>query len=151
MLLTAVQNAHPERTMIPVPVFVNRTGSRLTAGGAREQAPGDKSMIYELRIYSCLPGRLPDLMRRFEDHTLRIWDRHGIEQAGFWTTLVGSSNNDLTYMLRWPSLAERETRWNAFIADPEWQTARRASEANGPLLSNVSSQFLTPTGFSSQK
>jgi hypothetical protein len=107
-------------------------------------------MIYELRIYTCLPGRLPDLMRRFEDHTLGLWERHGIEQAGFWTTLIGNSNNDLTYMLRWPSLAAREERWSAFIADPEWQEARKASEANGPIVANVASQFLTPTGFSSQ-
>jgi hypothetical protein len=108
-------------------------------------------MIYELRIYTCLPGRLPDLMRRFEDHTLALWGRHGIEQAGFWTTVIGTSNNDLTYMLRWNSLAERETRWAAFMADPEWQAAREASEENGPLLSNVSSQLLTPTSFSSVK
>lgn len=108
-------------------------------------------MIYELRIYTCLPGRMADLQRRFADHTLALWERHGIEQAGFWTTLIGNSNNDLTYMLRWNSLAERETRWNAFMADPEWQAARKASEANGPLLSNVSSQLLTPTSFSSVK
>ena len=108
-------------------------------------------MIYELRIYTCLPGRLPDLMRRFEDHTLALWERHGIAQAGFWTTVIGNSNNDLTYMLCWNSMAERETRWAAFVADPEWQAARAASEANGPLLSNVSSQFLAPTGFSSLK
>ena len=108
-------------------------------------------MIYELRIYTCLPGRLPDLQRRFADHTLALWERHGIEQAGFWTTLIGNSNNDLTYMLRWNSMAERETRWNAFMADPEWQAARKASEANGPLLSNVASQLLAPTSFSSVK
>ncbi|MDB5542607.1 MAG: hypothetical protein JWQ89_4334 [Devosia sp.] len=108
-------------------------------------------MIYELRIYTCPPGRLPDLMRRFEDHTLKLWERHGIEQAGFWTTLIGNSNNDLTYMLRWPSLAAREDRWAAFLADPEWQEARKASEANGPIVANVASQLLTPTGFSSQR
>ena len=108
-------------------------------------------MIYELRIYTCLPGRLPDLQRRFEDHTLEIWKRHGIEQAGFWTTTIGNSNNDLTYMLRWNSMGERETKWAAFVADPEWHAARDASEANGPLLANVSSQFLTPTRFSSVK
>ncbi|MBN9310533.1 NIPSNAP family protein, partial [Devosia sp.] len=81
-------------------------------------------MIYELRIYRCLPGRLPALIKRFEDATLRIWDRHGIEQAGFWTTVVGDSNNDLTYMIRWASMADREARWGAFVTDPEWIAAR---------------------------
>jgi hypothetical protein len=108
-------------------------------------------MIYELRIYTCLPGRLPDLQRRFQDHTLALWERHGIEQAGFWTTVIGSSNNDLTYMVRWNSMAERETKWTAFATDPDWIAARNASEANGPLLANVTSQFLTPTSFSSVK
>ena len=105
-------------------------------------------MIYELRVYSCLPGRLSALIKRFENDTLRIWERHGIQQAGFWTTLVGASNNDLTYMIRWASLADRETRWNAFVSDPEWIAARTASEADGPILSNVASQFLAPTKFS---
>lgn len=106
-------------------------------------------MIYELRIYTCLPGKLPDLQRRFQDHTLALWKKHGIEQAGFWTTTIGSSNNDLTYMVRWNSMAERETKWTAFATDPDWVAARNASEANGPLLANVSSQFLTPTSYSS--
>ena len=68
-------------------------------------------MIYELRIYSCIPGRLPLLLKRFEDHTLKIWERHGIRQAGFWTVLVGDGNNDLHYLLAWESLAEREKVW----------------------------------------
>jgi hypothetical protein len=106
-------------------------------------------MIYEMRIYRCLPGRLPALLKRFETATLRIWERHGIRQAGFWTTLVGESNNDLTYMLAWESMAERETKWTAFMADPEWQQKRAESEKDGPILSNVQNAFLQPTAFSS--
>ena len=105
-------------------------------------------MIYELRIYKCLPGRLPALLKRFEEHTLRLWDKHGIVQAGFWTTAIGESNNDLTYLIRWDSLADRETRWPAFLADPEWVAARTASEADGVIVANISSQLLAPTKFS---
>lgn len=105
-------------------------------------------MIYELRVYSCLPGRLPALLKRFENDTLRIWDKHGIVQAGFWTTAVGESSNDLTYMIRWASLAERETKWAAFVSDPEWIAAKNASEADGLIVANISSQFLSPTKFS---
>jgi len=71
-------------------------------------------MIYELRIYRTMPGKMPALLNRFQNHTLKIWERHGIRQAGFWTTLVGESSYDLTYMLAWESLAERETKWTAF-------------------------------------
>ena len=58
-------------------------------------------MLYEMRNYHCLPGRLPNLLARFNDHTLEIWAKHGIRQVGFWTTLIGSSNQELTYMLAW--------------------------------------------------
>jgi hypothetical protein len=68
-------------------------------------------MIYELRIYRCVPGRLPTLLSRFANETLRIWEKHGIRQAGFWTTLIGRSNHEITYMLAWDSMAEREKRW----------------------------------------
>ena len=105
-------------------------------------------MIYELRIYRALPGRMPNLLARFNDHTLRIWERHGIRQAGFWTTLAGGSLNELTYMLAWESLADRETRWAAFQADPEWRKAREDSERDGPIVADLSNRFLTPTAFS---
>jgi hypothetical protein len=108
-------------------------------------------MIYELRIYRTLPGRLPNLLARFQNHTLRIWEKHGIRQAGFWTTLVGESNNELTYLLMWESLAEREKKWGAFVVDPEWLAVRDESEKDGPINANVSNQLLTPTAFSTVK
>ncbi len=106
-------------------------------------------MFDELRIYTTIPGRLPNLLARFRDHTLRIWEKHGIRQAGFWTTLVGPDNNDLTYMLAWESLAEREMKWGAFMSDPDWISARAESEKDGPINARVASSFLTPTAFSS--
>ncbi len=108
-------------------------------------------MIHELRIYDCAPGRLPALLDRFENITLKIWDRFGIKQAGFWTTVVGESNHQLIYLLEWESMAEREQKWNAFQADPEWQEKRAATEKDAPIVANVSSQLLTPTAFSSVK
>ena len=106
-------------------------------------------MIYELRIYRCMPNRLPDLVNRFDTITLKLWEKHGIRQAGFWTTLVGESNQDLTYMLAWESLAEREEKFGAFQSDPEWIEKRAATEANGPMVATISSQFLQPTSYSS--
>ena len=108
-------------------------------------------MIYELRVYHCLPGRLPALLKRFETITLGIWERHGIRQAGFWTTLVGTSNQTLTYLLAWESLAERETKWTAFQSDPEWLSIRAESEKDGPINATISNAFLSPTAFSALK
>jgi len=104
--------------------------------------------IFELRTYHAMPGRLPDLLRRFETITLPIWTRFGIRQAGFWTFSVGGSNHDLVYLLAWESMAEREQKWNAFMADPEWLEKRKQTEANGPIVSSYTNAFLQPTAFS---
>ena len=106
-------------------------------------------MLYELRIYDCCPGRLPALLDRFNTITLKIWERHGIRQAGFWTTVIGESNQQLVYLLAWESLAEREQTWNAFQADPEWIEKRAETERERPIVANVSSQIMAPTSFSS--
>ncbi|MBY5337294.1 NIPSNAP family protein [Rhizobium leguminosarum] len=108
-------------------------------------------MIYELRIYDCLPGRLPALLNRFAEHTLTIWDKHGIKQAGFFTTIVGESSQRLTYLIAWESLADREVKWKAFTTDPAWLKARDESERDGQIISNISSQLLSPTAFSAVK
>ena len=108
-------------------------------------------MIYELRIYHAAPGSLPALLVRFQNRTLPIWERHGIRQAGFWTTLVGESNRRLTYMLAWDSLAEREKRWGAFLADAEWIATSAETEKDGQLVQNISNELLAPTAFSSVK
>lgn len=108
-------------------------------------------MIYELRVYRALPGRLPALLARFNDHTLRIWERLGIRQVGFWTTLVGESASELTYMIAWESLADRQAKWTAFQSDPEWIRVRNESEKDGPINANISNQLLAPTAFSALK
>jgi hypothetical protein len=105
-------------------------------------------MIYELRIYRATPGRLPALSARFQNHTLKIWDRLGIRQVGFWTTIVGDSNQELTYMLAWENMAERETRWNAFMVDPEWLAVSAESEKNGQLIADIRNTLLAPTAYS---
>jgi hypothetical protein len=105
-------------------------------------------MIYELRIYRCVPGRMPALLSRFENETLRLWEKHGIRQAGFWTTLIGKSSQEITYMLAWDTMAEREKRWGAFLADPEWLAVAAETEKDGPLVETISNQLLVPTAFS---
>ena len=105
-------------------------------------------MIHEMRVYHCLPGRLPALLKRFETITLDIWKRHGIRQAGFWTVLVGESNQDLVYLLAWESMAERERIWNGFMNDPEWIAKRAETERDGQIVASITNSFLQPTSFS---
>ncbi|TIL32461.1 MAG: NIPSNAP family protein [Mesorhizobium sp.] len=105
-------------------------------------------MIYELRVYRASTGNLPALLKRFETITLNLWEKHGIRQVGFFTTLVGTSNNELTYLIAWESLAEREQRWTAFQSDPDWISARAETDRNGQLTANITNQILQPTVFS---
>jgi hypothetical protein len=111
----------------------------------------ENTMIYELRVYQCIPGKLPALLKRFETKTLDVWKKHGIRPTGFWTVLIGDGNNDLHYLLAWESLAERDKKWAAFQSDPEWITARAKTEEDGPIVGNIVNQLLVPTSFSSVK
>ena len=105
-------------------------------------------MIHELRVFHCVPGRLRALLKRFENDTLRLFEKHGIKQLGFWTVAIGESNNDLFLILQWESLAEREQKFGAFLKDPEWLDVRWKSEADGPLEATITNTILVPTAFS---
>jgi hypothetical protein len=108
-------------------------------------------MLYEMRIYHAMPGRLPALNKRFENYTLKMWDKFGIRQVGFWTQIVGDSTNDLYYILAWESLAEREQKWGAFATNPEWLAIRAETEKDGPLVSHITNMILAPTNYSKLK
>lgn len=106
-------------------------------------------MIYELRKYTCMPNRRPDVVERTAKDVLPLWERHGIEQVGAWNVSVGNwSNNAFIYLLRWESLADREVKWKEFMSDPDWVHARARTEANGALVESVQNQLLKPTAFS---
>jgi hypothetical protein len=105
-------------------------------------------VIYEIREYTAVPGRMPALVRRFNDHTLRLFERHGMEVAFISVTAVGdNSNNELVYLLRFDDLGDMERKWAAFQADRDWKQARRASEEDGPLVARISRRVLNPSPF----
>ncbi len=108
-------------------------------------------MVYELRVYHCMPGRLSDINKRFENTTLRLWERHGIRPVGFWTDIIGNSNQKLTYMLEWNNLTEREQKWNAFTTDPEWLAARAETEKSAEIIARIENSILAPTVYSRMK
>jgi hypothetical protein len=124
---------------------------RRSAGSHVPTRKQETLMIHEMRIYHCAPGRLPALNARFSNITLGFFEKYGIRQVGFWTTLVGASNQTLTYLLAWESLAERETTWNAFARDPEWIAARAATEAESIIVERIENFFLSPTAYSALK
>ena len=104
-------------------------------------------MIYEYRAYYVMPGRMPDIQRRFAEVTMKLFKKHGVNVVGFWETIIGESN-EMVYILSWADLGERDRIWKTFMADPEWLAARKASEANGPLVERVVNKIWRPASFS---
>ncbi|MBI4284044.1 MAG: NIPSNAP family protein [Chloroflexi bacterium] len=104
-------------------------------------------MLYELRVYEVIPGKMADVNARFANVTTKLFEKHGIRPMGFWQSIIGASN-EFIYILAWQSLAEREQKWNAFQEDPEWLAARVASEPAGPMVSRVVNSILRPTTYS---
>ena len=105
-------------------------------------------MIYEYRVYEALPGKLPELNSRFRNHTLKMFERHGIKNIAYWTPSVGDYNNRLIYIVAFEDAQQRDRAWASFQADPEWQRVRSESETNGPLVARVTNSLLTPTDYS---
>jgi len=107
-------------------------------------------VLYELRIYEAVPGKLPALNDRFSTYTLKFFEKHGIKVVGFWTEDIGTSNR-LLYVLGYESLADREKKWTAFMNDPDWLQVRAKTEAGGPLVARVINSILRPTAYSPMK
>lgn len=118
------------------------------AGATRARTGPRDTRMYELRIYTINPGKAEALHNRFRTTTLRLFKKHGVESVGYWMP-VDPNDLRLHFLLRYPSREAREASWKAFLADPDWQAAYKASEAAGPILAKgPESYFLSPTDYS---
>src|SRR5208283_5494783 len=122
-----------------------------SASGEKEQggAMGGSTVVYELRIYHVVPGKIENLVARFRDHTMKLFADHGIKSVAYWTALdepVKSST--FFYILEHPSRKAAAANWKAFQEDPEWKSVKAKTEENGKLVEKVDSTFLTLTDFS---
>ncbi len=105
-------------------------------------------MIHELRIYTAHPGKLPAVIARFRDHTLALFEKHGMTNVAYWTNAIGGRSDELWYILGFTDLAHRERAWAAFAADTAWQAVRAESEKDGPLVHHIENRILAPTNYS---
>ncbi|MGA9800108.1 MAG: NIPSNAP family protein [Terriglobales bacterium] len=112
-------------------------------------AAGTTSTVYELRIYHANEGKLDDLLKRFREHTMTLFEKHGMKNVAYWTPLDDPlKGRTLIYILAHPSREAATNNWKAFVDDPEWQKVRDASEVNGKLVEKVDSTFMALTDFS---
>jgi hypothetical protein len=124
------------------------TGQLFDGGDA--EAQGRK--VFELRTYTAPEGKLDELLARFRNDTTRIFEKHGMDNIGYWVpTDSPASANTLIYILAHDSRDAATKSWAAFREDPEWLAVRDRSQANGPLTTNVQSVFLESTDFSPMK
>ena len=123
----------------------------LPANSSDKAAPDQSASttVYELRVYHTYEGKLDDLLRRFREHTMQLFEKHGIHNMAYWTpTDDPLKGKTLFYILAHPSRDAATANWKAFRDDPEWQEVQKKSEANGKLVEKVDSTFLTLTDFS---
>lgn len=108
--------------------------------------------VFEIRRYTTLEGRLDALNARFRDHTVRLFQKHGMTNIGYWTPVDEQmSRNTLIYVLAHPDLETAKKNWEAFRSDPEWIKTRTTSEAQGKIVEKVDSMFLTAADYSPLK
>lgn len=117
---------------------------------SRSGAPDqDSGGVFELRVYHAAPGKLGELEARFRDHTIKIFDRHGLKSVAYWTPMdEPDKSNTLIYILQHPSREAAAANWKAFQDDPEWKSVKEKSEANGKLVDKVDSTYMAMTDFS---
>jgi len=120
--------------------------------GASNQATparADSETVYELRVYHANEGKLEDLLRRFRDHTTKLFERHGIKNVAYWVPVdEPAKSNTLIYILERASRQAAAANWKAFQDDPEWKSVRDKSEEKGKLVINVESTYMALTDFS---
>jgi hypothetical protein len=109
--------------------------------------PAKDTRLYEMRTYYAAPGKLDALNARFRDHTLKLFEKHGITNIAYWLP-AENPDNKLVYLLAFPSREARDNSFKSFGADPDWKAVVTASEKDGKLVTKVESLFLQPTDFS---
>ena len=136
------------RTLLQAAPFLPAT---LWAASQQDKANPmpSSTAVYELRIYHAAPGKLAELLARFRDHTVKLFDRHGLKSVAYWTPVEEpQKSNTLVYILQHPSREEATANWKSFQDDPEWKSVRDKSEVNGKLTEKIDSTFMVLTDFS---
>ncbi len=121
----------------------------LCLGAVTVVRAADNARVYEMRIYTTEAGKLPDLMTRFRDHTVKLFEKHGMVNIGYWVPAEAKdgADNKLIYLLEHKSREAAKASFKAFGADPAWQEVRKKSEAGGKIVAKVDSIFLAPADF----
>jgi len=126
------------------------SGNFIQFNGVAEAQSSDR--VFELRTYTTNPGRLDALHARFADHTIALFERHGMTNIGYFVPQDAPlAENTLIYVLAHDSREAAKASWAAFRADPDWQKAYEASISDGPIVDKPESVFMDATDYSMMK
>ncbi|AZN41272.1 NIPSNAP family protein [Paenibacillus albus] len=103
-------------------------------------------MLYELRIYHVVPGRMQELLDRFRDHTLKLFEKHDLKVTNFWLN-ADETKNQFYYVFEHTDQAAREKNFQAFLDDPEWLELVKRTESNGPLYEKIEEIYMNNAPF----
>ncbi len=138
----------PAAALLPTATWAAASAHDPSPGESLMPAPSS-TMVFELRIYHTFEGKLDDLLRRFRDHTMKLFEKHGMKNIAYWTpTDDPLKGKTLIYIISHPSREAATANWQAFRDDPEWKSVQEKSEANGKIVEKVDSTFMTFTEFS---
>ena len=138
----------PAAALLPTAAWAASEASNSSPSGD-SATPQSSTTVYELRIYHTYEGKLDDLLHRFRDHTMQLFEKHGMKNIAYWTpTDDPLKGKTLVYIISHPSREAATANWQAFRDDPEWKSVQEKSEANGKIVEKVDSTFMTLTDFS---
>jgi len=137
---------------LPTAAILAAAAAGFIAGRIMPTAGAATTRVYELRTYTAAPGKLDALNARFRNHTVRLFEKHGMKNIGYWVpTDQPQASNTLIYIVAHESREAAKKSWDAFRSDPAWLKAREASEVNGKLTDKVESVYLTAVDYSPMK
>ncbi len=109
----------------------------------------ERGKVFEMRTYTAPDGKLPNLQARFRDHTIRIFNKHGMKSVGYWVPQdAPTKDNTLIYIISHDSREAAKKNWADFQADPEWKKVSAESQVDGRIVSGVVSVFMDATDYS---
>jgi len=115
-------------------------------------ARAQSQRVFEVRTYTAPEGKLQDLHKRFRDHTLRIFKKHGMESIVYLAPQDAPlKDNTLIYIITHANREQAKKNWAEFQADEEWKKVSAESQVNGRIVSKVDSVFADATDYSPMK
>jgi len=141
------------KNSVLVSVALTAVATVIALGQVARPAPTDAEAkihrVFEIRTYTTEPGKLDALHARFRDHTMKLFEKHGMANIGYWTPADEPRAKDtLIYIIAHASRESAQKNWEGFLNDPQWAKVRDESEAGGKIVSKVESVYVNPTDFS---